>query len=238
LLQLFLPLMMRPAKFRQARPCDDAAYGKLMREMIFTKPARLIMTDDALVDMEALHHHLFKLEQTSEGLAVGFPGFVGKLQGITGSLALILHMAHDLVKYGGGSGVTEAVDEWTVDRVRRLVLDFILPHAHEFYCGTGTAAGERLRKIASWILTSNKSRIVVSDLTTNIADCRGLEVPEINQRVSPLIAGGWLMPEDKTQYCRAWKVNPQVYVQLAERAREEEERKAALAQLLGTRTKE
>jgi len=231
LLQRFIPLMMQPAKFRQARPCTEEAYSRLVREMIFTKPARLIMTDDAFVLMENLHRHLFDLEQASEGLALGFPGFVGKLQGITGSLALILHVAHDLVRHGPG-GVTAQVNEWTVDRVRRLALDFILPHAREFYCGTGTAAGEQIRRLASWILTSNKSRIVASDLATNIADCRGLELTEVNKRVSPLVAGGWLIPEDKTQYCRAWKVEPQVHVQMAERAQEEEKRKAALAQLL------
>jgi hypothetical protein len=35
---------------------------------------------------------------------------------------------------------------------------------------------------------------VASDLTSNVADLRGLTVDEFNERLSPLIAGGWLDP--------------------------------------------
>src|SRR5215467_5882461 len=45
LLQRFVPVMWGPATFTQDRPCDDEAYGRLVRELIFAKPARLIMDD-------------------------------------------------------------------------------------------------------------------------------------------------------------------------------------------------
>jgi hypothetical protein len=146
-----------------------------------------------------------------------------------GTLALILHMAHD-PELARASPVGEKV----ILNVRRLMLDYILPHGYEFYCGTQTAAGERLRRLASWILTGGKRRILASDLTTNIADCRGLTLNELQERVSPLVAGGWLQPEDVTPMCRAWAVSPQVHLQLAERARAEEERKGKLAALMGS----
>jgi hypothetical protein len=126
------------------------------------------------------------------------------------------------------------VHERTVDKVRRLVLDFILPHAREFYCGAGTTGGEKLRRLASWVLTSGKDRIVASDLTSNVAECRGLTLHDVNERVSPLVACGWLDPIDNNPLCRSWAVNPQVRAQLAERARTEEAQKAALAQLMGS----
>jgi hypothetical protein len=113
------------------------------------------------------------------------------------------------------------------------MLDFILPHAKEFYRGS-TSEGDRLRRLASWILTSNKDRIVASDLTTNIADFRGLTLTDVNARVSPLVAGGWLLPADFTPVCRSWTVAPLVRTQLADRARLEEARKAALAALMNS----
>jgi Protein of unknown function (DUF3987) len=138
LLQRFIPVMMSSAKFRQDRASEDKAYSALVRELIFAKPARLIMTDDALAIMTKLHEHLFHLEQASEGLAAGFSSFVGKLHGLTGSLALVLHLAHD-----PKCGATCPVNEQTIENVRRLTLDFILPHAFEFYRRAGPTEGDR-----------------------------------------------------------------------------------------------
>jgi hypothetical protein len=225
LLQRFIPVMWGPATFTQDHPCNDEAYSKLVRELIFAKPTRLIMDDAALATMTNLRQHLFDIEQTSGGLAAGFQSWVGKLHGIAGSLALILHMAHD-----PQIGATYAIEEQTVENVRQLMLDFILPHGYEFYQQAG--GSERLRQLASWILTSGKQRIVSSDITRNVADCRGLTLPQLQERLSPLVAGGWLEPETKTPSCNAWNVAPQVHTQLAERAKTEAERKAKLVALM------
>ena len=45
--------------------------------------------------MEELRQHIFDLEQVASGLAEGFQGFLGKLAGLAGSLALILHLGDD-----------------------------------------------------------------------------------------------------------------------------------------------
>jgi hypothetical protein len=239
LLQRFIPVMVGPTRFRQDRPSGHEAYGQLVRQMIFAKPTQLILTDEALAVMEALDRYLHDLETAAEGMAAGFQTFIGKLHGLTGSLALNLHMAEHLVRKPNiiGSGSADPVSEQTIEKVRRLVLGFILPHANEFYCGAGAADGERLRRMASWILTAGKDRIVASDLTTNIADLRGLALREVNDRVSPLVACGWLQPADNSPVCRSWTVTQKVRSQLAERARTEEARKAALARLMGSKRK-
>jgi hypothetical protein len=128
-------------------------------------------------------------------------------------------------------GATYAVGASTVQDVRRLMLDFIIPHGYEFYQqGSGS---EQLRQIASWILTSGKKHLVASDLTSNIADCRGLPLQEIQKRLSPLIAAGWLSPiEERSPLCRAWNVSQHVHTQLAERTKLEKERKKILAKLM------
>src|SRR5262249_13071089 len=156
---------MGNASLPQDREVKDEHYGALVREMIFAPPARILMTDDALVHSARLREHLFDLEQASSGLAAGFEGFVGKLHGVCGTLALILHLTENPKEAS-----SYPVEESTIEKVRRLVLDFILPHAFEFYRGAEGTNGDRMRRIASWILTSGKQRIIPSDLTTNVAD--------------------------------------------------------------------
>ena len=66
----------------------------------------------------------------------------------------------------------------------------------------------------------------------NVASLRGLSVEEINKRVSPLVAGGWLTPETVGPFNRAWAVSEKVFEQFEQRARLEAERKAKLAALM------
>src|SRR5829696_1291468 len=127
--------------------------------------------------MEDLRRHLHELEQVTGGLADGFQAFLGKLAGLAGSLALILHMMTE-------PDHRRPVPREVVENTRRLVIDFILPHAFEFYRSADTVTdGDRIQRLASWILTSGKSRIVASDLASNIRDLRGLSVSDLNKRV-------------------------------------------------------
>jgi hypothetical protein len=230
LLQRFIPTMMKAPTFTQDRPCDDEAYTNLVSELIRAKPERLTMSDAALEIMTDLRQHLYNIEQTSGGLAAGFQTWVGKLHGVAGNLALILHMAHHPSLHPNLHPAYVA-EPSTIQNVRKLILDFILPHGYEFY--QQGAGSEQLRRIASFILTSGKQIVVASDLTTNIRDCRGLTLREIQERISPLIAGGWLEPlQERSPLCRAWKVTPQVHTQLANRTKTEQEQKTALAALI------
>jgi hypothetical protein len=232
LLQRFIPIMMGPSTLAQDRACHDGAYGLLILKLIFAKPQRLTFDDAALATINELRRHLHELEQASGGLADGFQAFVGKLPGLAGSLALMLHMASD-----PDNGAAPPIPEEIAANVHRLVVDFILPHAFEFYRSTNTSTGgDRLRRLASFILTNRQMRIVASDLTKNVADLRGLTLFEVNQRVSPLIAAGWLGPEEpRLGPCnRAWTVRPDLFAHFADRARQEEARKAQLAKLMGS----
>jgi hypothetical protein len=215
----------------QDRICDDKVYNDLVRHMVYARPKHFIMTDDALLEMNNLREHLFFLEQASGGLAPGFQSFVGKLHGLCGSLTLILHLATHIQDIKD----VKDIDTQTVEHTDQLVRNFVIPHALEFYCGSERGNSDRIRRVASWILTSAKQRIVASDLTTNVADCRGMTLMEVNAHISPLVAGGWLLPEVKTPVCRAWAVNPQVHTRMAARAVSEEQRKGAIVKAMGGR---
>ena len=234
LLQRFIPTVMGQTKLPQDRPCDNTAFHDLLRDLIrLTPEVELTFSDDALKVMADLREQLFELEQHSGGLADGLQSFIGKLAGVAGSLALVLHLVEKPVLSGYAAFAHAVIGETVALNVRRLVLDFIIPHAFEFYRSTESATnGDRLAQLASWILTNAKERFVASELTSNVASFRGLTLYEVNERLSPLVAAGWLTPTDRTPYSRAWKVSPSVFVQFAARTKIEEAAKQRLAQAM------
>jgi hypothetical protein len=228
LLQRFLPVMMGPSQLASDEPGDNEAYSTFVHHLIFAKPERLILSDAALEVMYGLRRNLHDLEGAAAGLADSFQTFIGKLPGYAGRLALILHMAAD-----PEHGQTYAVGETTADGVHKLILDFIVPHAHEFYRTAESATdGDRLRKLASWILTSGKTRIRAADLTSSVRDLRGLSVFDLNKRVSPLVAGEWLEPIEPGPLCRAWTVNPALSSLFEKRRQQENDRKAQIGRIM------
>jgi hypothetical protein len=147
--------------------------------------------------MTTLQVHLHHLEQVGEALSEGFEGFVGKLAAYAGALTIILHLVDNPKE-----AVRNFIGRPVVEKVDRVIRDFLLLHAHEFY-SQGEGEGERLRKLASYVLTCGKGRLRLADLTNNVRDCRGLTVLAINERVSPLVAGGWLAPNEQGPACRS-----------------------------------
>ena len=226
LLQRFIPVMTRGGRFRVDASADTTDYDQLIERLMKMKPATVILADDARPVMEELHRHLHDLQQVGEGIAQGFVGFVGKLAGYAGSLALILHLISAPVG-------TLLVYRQTVENVKKLLLEFILPHAREFYRTADTVTGgDRIQRIASWIVTSGVKVVTARDLTRNVTGMRGLGIRDIHARVSPLVAGGWLVPDRPVPENTRWHVTPTVARQFEARKREEERRKAELARLM------
>jgi hypothetical protein len=235
LLQRFVPIIMRSSSLPIDRPSgdDEDEYQTLLFKLIKATPRRLFFSDEALVVMNDLRAHLFNLEQASDGVAFGFQAFVGKLSGIAGRLALILQLA----TYP--DDVSETIHVPIANHIRSLVHDFILPHAFEFYRqAEEMSGGERLRAIASWILTSKEKVVASRDLSRNVWCLRGLTLPEMHKLLSPLVVAGWLEPKTPYPSNREWTVTPLVEVQFERRRQIEEDRKRALAQLMGSPRKE
>jgi hypothetical protein len=232
LLQRFLPVMMGPSTFPIDAPSSESTeeYRRLTRQMIGAGHATLSLTDDALPVLEDLRRQIHDLEQVASGFAAGFQGFLGKLPGLAGSLALILHLMPDPWEQR-----LHQVSRQTAADVRRLVLQFILPHAYEFYrTAESVTDGDRLQRIASWIVTAGKERFSARDLIRNVRDLRGASLKDVHLRISPLVAGGWLTPENPGPENRVWIVSPAVKRQFEARCHLEEARKAALARLMGS----
>ena len=61
--------------------------------------------------------------------------------------------------------------------------------------GGGCEDVDTTQTIAGYVLTKGLSRLLTSDLTSNVRPCRGKSLPDVQKQVSTLVAGGWLAPE-------------------------------------------
>ena len=229
LLQRFLPVVMKPATLAQEDADDGAAaeYADLVHRLIGLHPHGLAMDEGARTAAAEFQGVLFDLEQM-DGLGLHFCSFIGKLAGIHGSLSLVLHLAED-PREAGYSPVPERV----VRAAERIVREFIIPHALELYRSTQDAGDwEDLRTIASFVLTGTKDRLTPSDFTSGVWSLRGIGLWNLGQKLSPLVAGGWLSEDVIGGAIKSWSVTPGLRQALADRRSQEAERKRAVLQTL------
>ena len=133
------------------RPINADAYASLISQLLKEEHRTLSLSDAALEVTNATRKYLYELEQNASGLADGFQAFVGKLAGYVGSLALLLHMITD--------PKNDVVQKKTAENVDHLVVDFVLPHGFGFFCmAEGAGNGDRLCKLASFLLTNGATR--------------------------------------------------------------------------------
>jgi hypothetical protein len=229
LLQRFMVVVMRSASLPQDEDDLGASlgYNNLIRELIDLAPQELRFSPEGMAAMKETRERLFHLEQTSGGLAGGYQSFLGKLRGIAGRLSIVLHLA------SGGRNAGGVISSHTVGSVERILLDFVVKHALEFYrIGDEDRDSEATRKIASYVLTCGKTILSARDFSRTWA-LKGMKIPEIQTRLSPLIAGGWLEPESHLPSNKVWRVMPAVAVQFEQRQRDEVARKLEVARLFG-----
>ena len=233
LLQRFTIVFMQASKEPQDIDCTEATkkYDALVHELLSLPRQRFYLTDSAADAMTETQHFLFSLEQAGSAFSEAFTGHIGKLKAYAGVFTIILHLAAD----PKGAMKLSAIGRTAVEKAARLVKEFLLPHARELYARS-EGEGEITRTIASYVLTCGLGRIRLGDLTTNVRFCRGKKVLEINQQVSPLVAGDWLIPAEPGPACRAWHVNRALIdQQFATRMASESQSKSAIISLLGSR---
>jgi hypothetical protein len=85
--------------------------------------------------------------------------------------------------------------------------------------------------VAGYILTKHKARVLASELAHNVRACRGQPLDQVQRVVSPLVAGGWLVPE-KDYNPSLWIVPDGVHAFFAARAVSEGERRAAMRRMV------
>lgn len=229
LLQRFAPVFVTPGHVADDRPTPPDGYAAMIEAAASLTPMEFTFDDDGLALAARFRQRTYDLQAATENAQPGFAQFVGKLDGLFGTFCLLFHVAEGLEP---GNWVMERVNASTAARVEQLFSDFLLPHAFEFYGVADHAVTDKLRKIASWVLTQGSQRVTARDMMREISCLRGMDAWAIGRALGPLIAGGWLEPEKPGPDNRAWHVSPAVAFQFAQRREDEERRKQELALLM------
>jgi hypothetical protein len=155
----------------------------------------------------------------------GWPGFCRKLHGTHARLALLLHLFQPPV-------AENIISEETVYLAGRLLHEFLLPHARDFYASLPGSNRNTIRDIAGWLLTKDDAttgvpeRILASDLARNVASCRPLGSKGLNELLDQFILNDWLKPEHEFPNNRVWSFSPAIRAGFIKRAQDERARRA------------
>lgn len=224
--QRFVPVIVAPAGMGEDEVSEDAGgYAEIVDNLLSVPSAtRLYLCDDAHAIREDVQKRIYALEQ-SEVLGNRFVGFCGKMVGLWGRLTLVLHLMAE--------PRSEIVRAETANAARTLLFKSVLPNAARVYTAMGGAGAdvEATQSIAGYILTKKLARIVMSDLTSNVRVCRHRSLEDVRKLLSPLEAGGWLMPE-KDFAPTSWLVAEQVHRRFASQAEKEVARRVAVRALI------
>ena len=225
--QRFVPVVMLPASLGTDTAADTPATDdELIQRLLLVEPRmRAEFCDAAYEVREDVERRAHELEQ-AEVISAGFAGFCGKLHGLWGRLALVLGQI-------APEGFPSIVSIRAAETARTLIFDSAVPNAARVYTEMGGAGGniEATRSIAGFLLTKRKTRLLASDLTANVRVCRGQPLDAVQRLLSPLVAGGWLTPEQ--DYApTAWRVNESVHERFSDRAQQEAARRQAFRQII------
>ncbi len=202
LLQRFLPVMMaKPVLDRNSYDAKAFAdWRARLEELVTYERFSTDLDGHAQNERGRMAELLFTLGQMdSEGTA--WQGFVGKLPGVWGSFALLLHC---LWRHRAADRVTQE----TADRASRLIEEFVLPHGLSFYRSLAGNAQNEHRAIGALLAEWSEPTIKVQDVARGPRCCRGLSPDEIVKKLAPFEAGGWLEPNELGPWNRAWTITP------------------------------
>lgn len=226
--QRFVPIIVAPASFG-----DDGAggpavsdYAAMIERLLQIAPnTRVQLSEGAHAVRLHVATRIFEIEQ-SEALGPAFSAFCGKLHGLWGRLCLVLSQIDP-------ESVSFIVPERTAGAATKLLIESVLPNAARVYASMGGAGAnmDAIRSVAGFILTKIKNRIVASDLTRYVRACRGQTLDNVQRVVSPLVAGGWLTPEQEF-HPMAWAVHPGVHKLFVTRAAQEAARRGTIRELI------
>ena len=227
--QRFVPMIMGPATMGTDEPSHSSAvsdYENAIKRILAIKgPITATLCNSAHEIRAEVQRKVFDLEE-SNVLGARFASFCGKLVGLWGRLCLVLN-------YLDPDNPGYIIPRRTAERATTLLFRSVIPSAARVYAATGGAGAdsEATRSVAGYILTKEKDRVLASDLARSVRACRGQPLEIVQKVMSPLVAGGWLIPE-KDWNPFAWKVDPGVHGYFEARRKTEDIRRAAIRNVL------
>jgi len=210
LLQRFLPVMMRASRL-DSDSFNGSAYlhwDQRLRELIEIGAVSIELSPEAKAEREriaVLIHNLGAGE--SEG--PGWQGFVGKLMGVWGSLALIMHAIWE-------PQIAFNLKVENAKRATKLIEGFVLPHGLAFYRAVGGTAQANARAIGAYLAEWENDTISARDLGLGPRCFRKKTAEKIVEMLAPFETGGWVVPEKPGMLNRNWAITPGLATRFAE----------------------
>jgi hypothetical protein len=217
LLQRCGPILMEPPRDGDDRDVTYPLerYDLLINRLVAMPGQRVLLLSDSANAIRERASERIRVYEQLELLGEGFVTAASKLHGIWGRLALIL--AHVL----SPRDPPQQVGERAALLAERLVFDSLIPNMRLFYemLGTSGRNTETTQAIAAYLLRHQGPRVRPSDISKHVWALRGNSIERIREALSPLIAMGWLTPEEEDERrARAWIIHQAVHPQFAQRA--------------------
>lgn len=237
MLQRFLLYKARPASAGVDQHPDMAAindYSTLVRNLIDLSPDCTVvkLSEAAHAIREQFTRKILRFAQSTPNRPLS--AMLGKWEGTFARLLLIFHLCEcmDARKHP----TTVKVSGEAAQRVARLMLELLLPHAISFYSGLDTT-GDNAHRLASLILAKQWSRFTVKrDLTQQLTEFRHMKPYQQDLMLDRLEAYSWIWPESGKVNERgrpvAFSVNPRVHELFEQHAARERQRRSDVSKVI------
>jgi hypothetical protein len=151
---------------------------------------------------------------------------IGKWEGMFARYCLILH----IIDHGYGlHGMTQEIPGQVAQRVWRLFMEYLWPHALAFYADVGDNSDvmDGARWVAGYILSRGLETIERRGLRNSYRPARHDKVLQTSI-MDALNTYGWVepvLPENYSRHITRWVVNPMVHELFKDKAERERERR-------------
>lgn len=213
---------------RMMRPAAPGGSGNLAGHL--DVPLRFDPDAQAVrAELEARHNRMADFEIVNRKLAA----HIGKLDGLFARLCVVWHC----VEHAGDGRPPQIVPEDTARRTADFLHQFLFPHAFAFYSDLLGLSDrhDALLATAGHILAHRPPDVSVRTLQRGDRMMRSaVEAQEAVTILEQLEAFGWLIPvpQKRNQTNQHWTVRPSVYAMFADKAAEEERRRASIREMI------
>jgi len=238
--QRFIPMTLRPSKTRLGNPVPawsscKPTWDHLIRQIHAAGERHYTLSPEAYDEFRAFQqwYEASKYDERLVRSPVEFMTAYGKLEGLTGRLALVLHMIEDRDNPMVGADILR--------RVIALVRDFVIPSFRYCYADIGGLVEESYEY---WITThilqiANEGTVSLSDIKRSgrrqWSDMRPYDVEQlIRDTMLDLAARQWVALVEDGKKSTVWAINPM----LVEHFKQQRERIIAVKQVIKDKMRE
>ena len=150
----------------------------------------------------------------NNALGLAFRTAAGKWHGQWGRMCLVLGFIIQ--------GNPDEIGVEAAELAETLLFEQVIPHAVRYYSWLGGGAEVATTEaICNWsVATPPRARVTASDISRNVRACHKITARQMSEVVSPLVTMDWLRPEGGAYQANKWTVNPQIYIQFAEKGQQ------------------